>query len=69
VEQSSNSGQTLTDLEEWRPIPQASRAAAADSDPAVVTGSFDLADEKSNGIPVDWAKEEKFSVSRRPRSR
>jgi hypothetical protein len=67
VEQSFNSGQTLTDLEEWRPIPLASRAAAADSDPAVVIGGFDR--EKSDGVPADWAKEEKFSVSRRPRSR
>jgi hypothetical protein len=53
VEQSSNSGQTLTDLEEWRPIPLASRAAAADSDPTVVAGGSDLAGEKSDGVPAD----------------
>jgi hypothetical protein len=44
----------LTDLEEWRPISRARRAAAVDSDPALVVGG-----SERDGVLADWAIEEK----------
>ena len=52
----------LTNLEEWRPIPRARRAAAADSDPAVVVGGSDPAGEESDGT-ADLGADEKVSAS------
>jgi hypothetical protein len=41
--------------------PQARRAVAADSDPAVEDGDSDPAGEKSSGVRADWAAEENVS--------
>jgi hypothetical protein len=48
-------------LRQWRTIPQARRAVAADFDPAFEDGDSDPAGEKSSRVRADWAAEEKVS--------